>query len=351
MGALLQHVERLAAPRDRVQVEACLIEALHDLLAGDHTCFYKQFAADREPLIGLAVEHGAQGLSVFDDGLSWPPDTVSIHRRPLIDRCHTLGQTHRAREGSTWHQVIPIPGNGPGNPENFITLARPQALSDEEMTVADGLIRIYRNYTALLDYSESDTLTGLLNRKTFDEFLFRILSSLRLHDDDALGTEVLPHRRHPDKNAGDHWLAVMDLDRFKRINDNFGHMIGDEVLLMTANRMRDNFRSLDKLFRFGGEEFVVVLKPTSAVNAQRVFDRFRLAIAEQSFPQVGQVTISIGVARIRANDTASIILDNADRALYWAKENGRNQVACYEHLVETGILAPSAELSSEIDLF
>ena len=144
---------------------------------------------------------------------------------------------------------------------------------------------------------------------------------------------------------------MLDIDHFKRINDNFGHLIGDEVLLMVANLMKNSFRFRDKLFRFGGEEFVVVLKPTGATQAQAIFERFRSTMENHAFPQVGRVTISIGYAQIRLHDQPSVILDNADQALYWSKEHGRNRVSSYEALLASGELAPPAAIDSDIELF
>ena len=91
-----------------------------------------------------------------------------------------------------------------------------------------------------------------------------------------------------------HWLAVSDIDFFKRVNDDFGHLYGDEVLLLMANIMRETFRGTDILFRFGGEEFVIVLRSTNQQGAHQALERFRITVEEYDFPQVGNVTISIG---------------------------------------------------------
>ena len=195
------------------------------------------------------------------------------------------------------------------------------------------------------------TLTGLLNRKTFDDYLLRILSSLSGVGDTHFEALHVPHRRQAQPEGLDHWLAVVDIDHFKRVNDNFGHLIGDEVLLLVATMMKDTFRTHDKLFRFGGEEFIVLLKPNTLDDAQRIFDRFRAGIEARDFPQVGHVTVSIGYAEIRLGDQPSVILDNADNALYWAKENGRNQVASYAALMAEGKLAGKEAAVSEMEFF
>ena len=143
----------------------------------------------------------------------------------------------------------------------------------------------------------------------------------------------------------------MDIDKFKTINDRFGHLIGDEVLILMANLMRESFRVQDKLFRFGGEEFVALIRPAEFSHATRTFERFRTHVEAFNFPQVGRVTISIGFTRIKLGDTASKILDSADEALYWAKEHGRNQSHAYETLIAEGKLQQPAAPDSDVELF
>jgi diguanylate cyclase (GGDEF)-like protein len=207
------------------------------------------------------------------------------------------------------------------------------------------------NVVAMLDYSEIDSLTGLLNRKTFDDHLMRILASLAAGNDERIDAVRLPRRRKPARGGACHWLAVMDIDHFKRVNDEYGHLIGDEVLLLVATMMKSGFRSHDKLFRFGGEEFVVVLKRSSVADARRIFDRFRKSVAGRIFPQVGRVTISIGYTPIRLGDQPSVVLDNADSALYWAKEHGRNLSASYPELLRRGELETKHAAIDDVEFF
>src|SRR5205085_360480 len=146
------------------------------------------------------------------------------------------------------------------------------------------------------------------------------------------------------------WLGVIDIDHFKRVNDTFGHLIGDEVLLLLATMMKVSFRTYDKLFRFGGEEFVVLLKPTDSNNAHAAFERFRKDIEARNFPQVGRITVSIGYARIGPKDQPTVVIDRADEALYWAKEHGRNRTFNYETLIASGELKQK-ESKSDVEFF
>lgn len=221
-------------------------------------------------------------------------------------------------------------------------LRHQSGLTSHQLDLAAGIIGLYRNYRALLEDSQQDTLTGLSNRKTFDHSLAHFLSSA------SEKQQASPERRHGDMH--DHWLAVIDIDHFKRVNDRFGHLYGDEVLILVANRMRGCFRQDDKLFRFGGEEFVVLLRHVDAAGAHSTLDRFRMAIAGEEFPQVGQVTVSIGFARAEAGASPAAVLGNADEALYFAKGNGRNQVCQYEALVAAGNLERKT-LHTEAEFF
>lgn len=223
--------------------------------------------------------------------------------------------------------------------------------SDETLDSVRGLVegfaRIYGNYIALLNESERDKLTGLYNRRSFDRRLQRMLKHRRQRA--RAMAEGKEDRRLVREEGAQIFLAILDIDHFKRINDTYGHVYGDEVILMLAQQMRTNFRQGDVLFRFGGEEFVMLLAAHDERTAYTALDRFRQYIASHAFPQVGHVTVSIGYARITENDYPEIVLDRADKALYFAKQNGRDAVHGYETLAQTGDLAPVA--LGSIDLF
>jgi len=142
-------------------------------------------------------------------------------------------------------------------------------------------------------------------------------------------------------------LGAMDIDHFKRVNDTYGHLYGDEVLLHFAQLMERHFRYTDFLFRFGGEEFIVLLTNTDATGARRALERFRQIVSEFDFPSVGQVTVSIGFTRIEPETLPTTLVDWSDRALYYAKEHGRNQVVHYADIRP----ADEGDGSSEVELF
>ena len=127
-------------------------------------------------------------------------------------------------------------------------------------------------------------------------------------------------------------LVMADVDRFKSLNDTYGHQTGDEVLKLVARIIRDSVKGRDIASRYGGEEFAVILPKTTLKNAIHVADQIRAAIAGKRFVKrstgetLGSVTVSFGVSTLRAEDRSSDLVARADIALYAAKRNGRNRV-------------------------
>ena len=229
-----------------------------------------------------------------------------------------------------------------------LEVTQSQPFFAHKLDVLTGIFNVYQNYQSLLDYSERDALTGLFNRKTFDEQFAR-------HTFTALTPPIsvdpcpVPESRNAAEPSVQQWLAVIDIDHFKQVNDRFGHLYGDEVLILLANVLRASFRSHDRIFRFGGEEFVVLLRSTTLDTAHKVFDRFRETVQNHVFPQVGQVTVSVGFVSTVSGSPVEI-LGQADQALYFAKENGRNQVRFYDALVASGDLQ-SRITHQDVELF
>ena len=205
-------------------------------------------------------------------------------------------------------------------------------------SILTTLANIYGNQVKMLDYAELDVLTRLLNRKTFEVTFDRLLSAPAEESLDQSFRE----RRVPLDDCSQAWLCIIDIDFFKRINDEFGHLFGDEVLLRMGDLMRNSFRDGDRLFRFGGEEFVVILNAANSTLAEIGFNRFRACVENHEFPRVGKVTCSIGFTGISRLDVPTDAVGRADEALYYAKQHGRNQVAFYENLVSFGMISPAA---------
>jgi diguanylate cyclase (GGDEF)-like protein len=224
--------------------------------------------------------------------------------------------------------------------DTCLEIAHPTPYNPDTIHVIGGIVSVYRNFQNLLDYSERDSLTGLLNRKTFDDQLTKMLQQSAA-EQDVPPPPGQPERRHALEEPKQ-WLAVVDVDHFKLVNDKFGHLYGDEVLILIANLMTSSFRAQDRVFRFGGEEFVVLLRSTTLDDAQKIIDRFRTNVEAHVFPQVGQVTVSVGFVAISPYESPVNILGRADQALYYAKSHGRNQACHYDQLVSGGLLEAAA---------
>jgi diguanylate cyclase (GGDEF)-like protein len=119
---------------------------------------------------------------------------------------------------------------------------------------------------------------------------------------------------------------MIDIDKFKNINDSYGHLIGDNILKEIAAILCDNIRKIDVLGRWGGEEFLIVDTESDEHKIIEFAEKIRKAIASHDFDKVGKVTCSFGVTRYAKEDTASSLVIRADKALYLAKESGRNCV-------------------------
>ncbi len=228
--------------------------------------------------------------------------------------------------------LLPIPGV---NGQMRVLLIEADCIEGEFWELILYLLNIYRNQSLIFDDKERDQLSGLYNRQTFDEKLARVLCFYQKRAD-AAGRG----------NGQKSWLALLDIDHFKRVNDNFGHLIGDEVLLLFARIMEQSFRHTDMLFRYGGEEFVVILNATDGEGAKVALERFRMSIANYDFPQVGHITVSIGYVRVDDSYLPTSLVEYADRALYSAKGGGRNQVV-YSDLPATDSLTKE----SDVELF
>ncbi|WP_125716697.1 GGDEF domain-containing protein [Pseudoalteromonas rubra] len=210
-----------------------------------------------------------------------------------------------------------------------------QALTPANCNLAAHLMHVFFHQLHTLALARIDPLSQLLNRQTFDEKVLEIAS----------GQGFLQPREEPDLRGW--YLALFDIDHFKRVNDTFGHVIGDEVILLTAQHLKDNFRAEDYVFRYGGEEFAVLFQAHSDDEAQSLLDRVREVIGLVAFPQVGNITLSGGYTEVTDVMQVSELVNQADTALYHAKQHGRNRVVFYCAL---GLAAPQL-MTSDIELF
>lgn len=208
----------------------------------------------------------------------------------------------------------------------------------EMLYMVQAMSDVWNNQQLLLDRNERDVLTGLMNRHGF-ESKFRTIFGNSTGAPTAL-----------EKNASKS-LALVDIDHFKEVNDTHGHLHGDEILVQLTQIMTRSFRHYDYLFRYGGEEFIVILNHVDMNETYGILNRFRQVVEDHTFSLVGKKTVSIGVTGIIPSELPTTILDRADKALYYAKQHGRNRVAVYEQLVATGELQAKKVEFGDVELF
>ena len=181
------------------------------------------------------------------------------------------------------------------------------------------LLRVYQNQEFHLTRSTQDKLTNLLNRQAYSEKMEHLFRSKGFNQ---RATDIA------------RVMAMIDIDRFKQVNDQYGHLFGDEILVLISRLMEKCFRVDDWLIRFGGEEFIIILHGSDLKSAEQSLNRFRESIAKFSFPQVGKVTVSIGFTELNLAIPHTQLLGRADQALYYSKKHGRNQCSSFEFLLD-----------------
>jgi diguanylate cyclase (GGDEF)-like protein len=310
---------KLTAQREQETLAGALVDAISTLTNATATTVY-----------GLGGELGHLSAKVLAS--TNPREPVGSHITPLDSRpglracveghrtiTHTIDQGHRSI-----HPVLEQ-----GNVVGLMIREHDQSY-DHHSDLVDGLMAIYANQQSLLNHQQRDGLTGLYNRVALQNWLGKALSNdthgeRRASDETPLGC-----------------FAMFDIDLFKRINDSKGHLYGDEVLLIFADLMRESFRFNDLLFRYGGEEFAAVLSDIPLDKALSVLERFRETVAQHKFAQLNQVTVTIGVSEINPYLKPGQLIERADKAMYYGKNHGRNQVNAYEWL-EQGHIVPSLD--------
>lgn len=344
---ILQSIIEMTGQRDLDSLEYSLVATLVEIVPVTRIWLYKLAKDGQLGKVEEIIRLDAKTDEAGETQYTWDDEPRVVDADQYLEKCLRSAQPLEYRDASGLRNFL-IPITADGKLFGALSLGTHKDLAPF-MSLLDGIVKIYSNNLTILNESERDKLTGLLNRGTFDDKLTRLLKlqSRKKLKYSANGSDDERRKLAPDSHA---WLVILDIDHFKQVNDTYGHVYGDEVILFLSQKMKNCFRSSDLLFRFGGEEFVIVLEPIPLKMADLVLERFRKTISEHEFPQIGQVTISIGFARIGENDHSATILDNADKALYYAKEHGRNCIYNYETLVAEGKLV-ERDNSGTVDIF
>lgn len=254
-----------------------------------------------EELLGLFEKHLRQVMH-FD----------SFHYHHQAMNCHFDNADQRHHR---CNYTLDLNGQHLGE----LSLTRRHKFSDAQISLLEELLCLLvyplRNcllYRQALQSALHDELTGLGNRAAYDKSLQREIE--------------LAQRQNTPLS-----LIILDIDNFKHINDNYGHSSGDQALRALSSTITQSMRRSDMAFRFGGEEFVLVLSNTDVSAAGIVAERLRLAVAENHCTDNAKTfrfTISVGVAELEADEQAYHLFERADMALYQAKQTGRNMTVC-----------------------
>lgn len=330
---------------DRDIIEKSLLKTLDELAVKQEFRLYK--VIEKEPEIALGLLAFSVNGVIETGGMHTKRHALSPLLNDSIAEVIFHGHVEHVKDSQGTVTNLIYPAFDRNNDVFAILIQDCKESVDFDMPrFAHGLLKVYSNYLELIEQSQRDKLTQLLNRETLDKEITRIL----IKNNEKLCQHVLRRGKDP---LG-YWLGVIDIDHFKSVNDRFGHLFGDEVLILMARQMKKDIRGdEDLIFRFGGEEFVILLQSYGMKEAESAFERLRKNIESHTLPQIGHITISIGVVQITHQEGPAVVIGCADQALYYAKEHGRNQVCVYESLIEQGLIEkPAVETDSgEIEFF
>ncbi|OGB31332.1 MAG: diguanylate cyclase [Burkholderiales bacterium RIFCSPLOWO2_12_FULL_61_40] len=358
MATLIEHLIKLTDHRDRDLLELTLSKAIIDLLPIDRVVIAR--VASQEGVrrwLEIATLDARGGGKVVD------PLRVDFQSLLLLedakDRLNCIqsrDQVEIAWAGEEGPRItyIPLFSDSRTDDEGVIEIHSGAALTSAQLQSIGELHRVFRNMYSLLAYSDRDALTGLLNRKSLDDTFY----SAVLEELDE-GAEAKSNARQAVVASGqerrhrvppNYWLGTVSVDNFGVINDKNGHLIAEEVLLLVARIMNNTFRTYDRIYRFGGEQFAVLMHCPDEALVLAAFERFRANMEKFNFPQVGRVTASGGFTRISAEDSPSTALERAERAVDYAQHHGYNQVFSHIDLVRKGFFGDTPKIGA-VDLF
>lgn len=284
--AAVESLVRLQTPPDTMRLTTALQTTLElEEMLG----LFKQELTNHLPIDGIGFRSAEQGVVV------------------------QLGEQARHRAGYGMRLLEENLGE--------LNISRNERFSEQDLAIIEHMLvpllyplRNGLRYHAALATAFHDPLTGVNNRAAMEE---------------AMPREVELGLRH----KMDLSMLIVDLDHFKKINDGYGHAAGDCVLRSASKVMQQALRTSDQLFRFGGEEFVLLLPATDIDGAHIVAERIRMNLEQSHCLCDGKninVTASIGIAQLQPEDNQHSLFDKADKAVYRAKALGRNQVMRYE---------------------
>lgn len=358
MATLIEHLIKLTDHRDRDLLELTLSKALIDLAPIQRVLVSKVVSEEGiKRWMDVTVLDARGGGKVVD------PLRIDFQTLPLLednrDRLHCIQQKEMveiawAGEDGPRITYLPLFTDALAGDEGVLEIHSASALREDQLQIVGDVSRVFRNMYRLLAYSDRDALTGLLNRKSLDDtFYSAVLEEMGQVDEPSMAARqpalaAGQERRH--RVPPNYWLGTISVDSYGVINDQHGHLIAEEVLLLVARIMNNTFRTYDRLYRFGGEQFAVLMHCPDEALVLAAFERFRANIEKFNFPQVGRLTICGGFTRVSPDDSPSTALERAERAVDYAQHHGQNEVFSHAELVRKGFSGETLKIGA-VDIF
>jgi diguanylate cyclase (GGDEF)-like protein len=346
MPTLIEHLTKLTDHRDRGLLELTLSKALIDLLPIDRVVVAKVLSAE-----GVKRWMEIATLDARGGGRVTDPLQVNFETLTPLEEAKDRFQCVLTRErveiawaGEEGPRItyMPLFADTHREDEGIVEIHSGSSLSDDQLQTFNAVLHVFRNMFNLLAYSDRDALTGLLNRKALDDTFYSAL--LEELDEGAqaasraklLEAGVSPSQERRHRVPPNYWLGTVSVDSFNAISDKNGHLIAEEVLLLVARILNNTFRTYDRIYRLGGDQFAVLMHCPDEALVLAAFERFRVNMERFNFPQVGRVTASSGFTRVTADDSPNTTLERAERVVDYVQNHGKNQVFSHADLVRRG---------------